>query len=126
MTRSAALALPDDEPDPSLLGRLYLILLAALRQPIISADDALLADEQDGPRKGNCKMVGRAFALAHQRGWIVPVSPHPIRRTSIKSGRRRRARGLIELWTRTPDTAKAFERVKRLLTKRPAQRTLFD
>jgi hypothetical protein len=113
-------------PNPTLLGRLYLLLRAALRQPIICADDAVLPDELAGLRKGNSKLVGVAFALAHRKGWIQPAAAPIGNRLSKKSARNRRSCGSVELWCRTEMTADAFGKVERLLVNRPQPRDLFD
>lgn len=113
-------------PDPSLAGRVYLLLRAALRQPVVSSDDALLADELHQRRKGNGKVVGQAVALAHRAGWIQPIYDKAGRRMSKKSARRTRSCGIVELWTRTPTTLDGLTWAERILTRRPPARDLFD
>jgi hypothetical protein len=113
-------------PDPSLAGRLYLLLQAALRQPVISSDDALLADELDSCRKGNAKLVGQAVVFAHRAGWIRPIFTEAGRRMSKKSARKRRACGIVELWTKTPSTLEGLRWAERVLTRKPPPRDLFD
>ena len=113
-------------PDPSLAGRLYLLLRAAARQPVISSDDALLADELHTRRQGNGKIVGQAVALAHRAGWLQPIYDQDGRRMSKKSARRTRACGIVELWTRTPTTLDGLNWAERILTRKPPPRDLFD
>lgn len=113
-------------PNPTLLGRLFLLTRAALRQPIISADDAVLPDELAGLRKGNAKLVGIAFSLAHRKGWIRRIPAPSGSRLAKKSARNRRACGSVELWCRTELTADAFNMIGRLLVNRPQPRDLFD
>jgi hypothetical protein len=113
-------------PDPSLAGRVFLILRAALRQPVVSSDDALLSDELDGRRKGDSKMVGRAVAFAHQAGWLQPLYDEDGRRLSVKSARKTRASGIIELWCGTPTTHEGLKWASRHLVRKPPARDLFD
>ena len=112
-------------PNPDLLDRLYLLLRTAMRQPIVSADDAVLADEFFGLRKGNAKLVGVAFSLAHRRDWIQPLPNSTGHRHTKKSARKRRARGSSELWTRTDRTQAALAKVEKMLTHRPKPPDLF-
>ena len=113
-------------PDPTLAGRVYLLLRAAARQPVVSSDDALLADELHARRQGNTKLVGRAVAFAHRAGWIAPIYSQDGRRMSMKSARRTRASGIIELWTRTSHTLDGLKWAERILTRKPPPQSLFD
>lgn len=113
-------------PDPSLAGRVYLLLRAATRQPVVSSDDALLADELHQRRLGNGKVVGQAVALAHRAGWIQPIYDKDGRRMSKKSARRTRARGIVELWSRTATILDGLNWAERVLTRKPPPRDLFD
>jgi hypothetical protein len=110
-----------------MLGRLFLLLRAAHRLPVITSDDALLPDEFEGRRKGNPKLVGIAVALAHRKGWIAPLYSVAGVRQSRKSGRHARARGIIELWTRTDLTEAALVAIEQALGQhRPRPRNLFE
>lgn len=113
-------------PDESLVGRIYLILLAAIQCSVCSSDDALLRDEFDGKRHGNSKLVGQAVAFAHRCGWIKPLFDESGRRMSIKSARRSRACGIIELWQRTDTTDAGLRWAEQHLRQKPPARTLFD
>lgn len=113
-------------PDESLVGRIYLILLAATKFSVWSSDDALLRDELDGLRRGNSKLVGQAVAFAHRCGWIMPLYDESGRRMSIKSARRSRACGIIELWQRTDSTDAGLRWAEQHLRQKPPPRTLFD
>ena len=113
-------------PDPSLAGRVYLLLHAAARQSVVSSDDALLADELHTRRTGNGKLVGRAVAFAHRAGWIQPIFNRDGRRMSKKSARRTRASGIVELWTRTQTTLDGLRWAESILTRKPPPRDLFD
>ena len=113
-------------PDESLVGRIYLILLAATKFSVCSSDDALLRDEFDGKRRGNSKLVGQAVAFAHRCGWIKPLFDESGRRMSIKSARRSRSYGIIELWQRTETTEAGLRWADQHLREKPTSRTLFD
>lgn len=115
------------EPDPTLTGRLFLLLRAVLRNGNATTDDALLVGERHGKRLGNPKLLGIAVAEAHRRGWIAPLhAPEAAARLARQSVRTSRAVGAVLLWTRTETTAAAFERLKRILTNPPPARGLFD
>ena len=114
-------------PDPSLLGRMFLLLRAVLRDGTATTDDCLLPGERHGKRHGNPKLLGIATAQAHRNGWIRPLPARQVAaRLSRKSVRTARADGAVTLWTRTDTTAAAFEQLKRQLTTPPPRRGLFD
>ncbi len=123
----SALTAPDPLGDSSMLGRLYLLLKAVLREGFATTDDAILRGEQTGRRLGNPKLLGIAASYAHRRGWIRPMTAtEEAGFLSRKSGRKFRACGLVQVWTATEKTRAAFEMLKRRLTIVPSAKSLFD
>ena len=118
------------EPDPTFLGRLFLLLRAVLKHGAATTDDATLKGEDTGRRRGHPKAVGRAAAYAHSKGWVAPLQVgHPAAARCInKSKRKTRAAGAVEIWIETPLTRPAFEALKKQLTTPPklANPGLFD
>jgi len=118
---------PTPDPDPTKLGRLFLLLRAVLQHGCCTTDDATLAGERHGRRLGNPKLCGAAVAEAHRRGWIRPIPAHSkAARLARKSARTSRASGAVMLWAATATTRAAFDDLKKRLTTPPPRRGLFD
>lgn len=117
----------DITPDPTLSGRLFLLLRAVLKNGTATTDDALLVGERHGRRSGNPKLLGAATAEAHRRGWVEPIPAADIpARLARQSARTARASGSVTLWRATATTRAALEMLKRRLTTPPKQPGLFD